>query len=63
MKIPGIGDVLEEPDGTRWRVVGIQLTDGVEEERPERKTLYLDVEPVKPRPPVPAAFEEAIDGG
>lgn len=62
MKIPGIGDVLEEADGRRWRVRGIQLGEGVEEEHPERMTLYLDVEPVKERPAVPEAFREAVDG-
>lgn len=64
MKIPSIGDVLEEhgPNGRLWRVVGVQLAEGVEEANPERKTIYLDVEPIAPRPPVPRAFEEAVDG-
>lgn len=61
MKIPGLGDVLEEGDGTRWRVVGVHLHDGVDEDRPEIKTLYIDVEPVKERPPVPDAFRQAVD--
>lgn len=61
MKIPGIGAILEEdgPSGRLWRVRGVQLGEGVEEEHPDRKTLYIDVEPVTPRPPVPAAFQDA----
>ena len=63
MKIPTIGDVLEEqgPNGHLWRVVGVRLDDGVEEDKPERKTLYIDVEPVRPRPPVPEAIRRSLE--
>lgn len=62
MKIPSIGDVLEEhgPNGRLWRVVGVRLEEGVDEEHPERKYLSIDVDPIAPRPPVPEAFQ-AID--
>lgn len=59
MKIPTIGDVLEDGSGSRWRVAGVQLGEGVEADKPERQTLYLDLDPVKERPEIPAAFREA----
>lgn len=63
MKIPSIGDVLEEhgPNGKLWRVVGVALMPGVEEEKPDRHTLYVDVEPIEKREPVPRAFQEAVE--
>lgn len=63
MKIPGIGDTLEEADGTRYRVVGVQLHPGVEEEFPERRALYIDLDPVKPRPQVPEAIRRSLEDG
>lgn len=63
MKIPSIGDLLEEhgPAGTVYRVVGVQLHPGVEEEFPERRTLYIDLDPVKPRPQVPEGIRRSLE--
>lgn len=63
MRIPTIGDTLEEADGRRYRVTGVQLHPGVEEEFPERKTLYIDLDPVTPRPPVPEGIRRSLDDG
>lgn len=60
MKIPGIGEILHDESGRRYRVAGVQLGEGVEEARPERMTLYIDLDPLPERPPVPPAFEEAV---
>ncbi len=62
MKVPGIGDVLEDAAGRRYRCAGVTMDDGVSELHPERVTLYVDLDPMKERPPVPEAFREAVDG-
>jgi hypothetical protein len=63
VKMPSIGDVLEEhgANGKLWRVVGTGLMDGVEEDKPERKTLYIDVEPVMKRPEIPEVIRRGLE--
>lgn len=62
MKFPQIGEIMHDESGRRWRVLGVQLHEGVEDDHPERKTLYVDLEPIEDRPPVPEAFREAVTG-
>lgn len=61
MKIPTIGDVLEDASGRRYRCAGVTMDDGVSELHPERMTLYVDLDPVKEREPIPEGIRRSLE--
>lgn len=60
MKFPEIGEILEDVSGRRFRVTAVTLWQKDEEQPTD--TLYVDLEPVKERPPVPDAIRRSLEG-
>lgn len=62
MKVPTVGEVIEDAGGKRWQVQGVHLVHYFAEgEMPETWTLHVDVEPVVERVPIPESIRREFD--
>ena len=61
MKIPRIGQLLEDEGGRLYRVLGVHLDDGIRDDKPEQLVLYIDVVPVEARPSIPEGIRRSLE--
>lgn len=61
MKFPQIGEILEDAVGRRFRVTSVTLWEKDSHDEQPQTTLYVDLEDVKERPPVPDAIRRSLE--